>query len=103
MPLDYIEKRQHTRRPLKVSVAFFVSNKTLDTEHYSLGWTVDVSMHGTCIQTTPHYIPSINNLLMLQPIPEIKNEFLDSDIPVQIKGQVVWVNSKNQNFGVKFT
>ncbi|MDA3916907.1 MAG: PilZ domain-containing protein [Deltaproteobacteria bacterium] len=102
MPLNSTEQRQHSRRILKMPVTFFLKEKNCNMADYLFGWTKDVSADGTCIHAKLSHIPLVDSQLTLLVASEIQNRFTASDISVQIKGQVVWNDNENQNFGVRF-
>ena len=102
MPLNNTEERQQTRRSHRIPIAFFLNERKGDMTDYSFGWTKDVSPGGVCIHAKPNHIPTIDIRLTLLVASETQNRVINSDISVQIKGQVVWNDRENQNFGVRF-
>ena len=83
-------------------VAFFLKEKNDGMSDYFLGWTKDVSSDGTCIYAKSSHIPMVDTLLTLLVTSEVQDRPSNSDISVQIKGQVVWNDNEKQSFGVRF-
>ena len=102
MSINYTEQRQHSRRVLKMPLAFLLKEKSCDIPNYFFGWTKDVSSKGVCIHAKSNHIPIVDSQITLLVTPEMHNRFSDTDISVQIKGQVAWNDSLNQSFGVRF-
>jgi len=102
MSRNHTEQRQHSRRILKMPIAFLLEETSRDLPNYFFGWTKDVSSYGVCICAKPNHIPIVESRLTLQVTSEAQNRLSNSNISVQIQGKVVWNDCVNQNFGVQF-
>jgi len=98
------EQRQYQRR----SIQFSVLLSTIDGHESSnaelcLGDIIDVGLGGVCIQTHCFYdIARGGKVLMLASTGEIEG-VSGSDVPVQIRGEVVWKKGKGQNLlGIRY-
>ncbi len=102
MSLNFSDKRQETRRSLKMPIAFFSNKKGNDMASFAFGWTQDVCSQGICVQSRPGHIPGIDSLITLSVTSEAHDQITNYGAPVEIDGQVVWNDFKKQCFGVKF-
>jgi hypothetical protein len=103
MEIKNAGNRREARRLLGMPVTFFLNEKKGSMSDYLFGCTKDVSSRGVSIYCRPNHIPRVASLVTLLVTPEEKNRFSHTDIPVYIKGQVVWSDRDQQIFGIRFT
>lgn len=99
--LSYTEQRRYHRRYINMSLAFFLK-KNGKMASYFFGRTRDVSPHGACVYTQSNYVPTIDSQVVLRVTPGMQSRVPNSSVSIHIKGQVVWNNSHDQSFGVRF-
>jgi PilZ domain len=97
------EKRKYQRRNITFSVLLSSINKQGDRDNdLCLGNIIDVGLGGVCIQTHCSYdIATGGKVLLLASTGEIE-EGNGSDLPVEIRGEVVWKRSEDHSLGIRY-
>ena len=97
------EQRKYQRRSINFSVLVSSINKQGDSSNdLCLGTIIDVGLGGVCIQTHCSYdISTGDKILMIASTGEIEGDD-GSDLPVQIRGEVVWKRCEDHSFGIRY-
>ena len=97
------EQRKYKRRDITFSVLLSSINEQGDSSNdLCLGNIIDVGLGGVCIQTHCSYdIATGGKVLLLASTGEIKGED-GSDIPVQIRGEVIWKRCEDHSLGIRY-
>ena len=97
------EQRKFQRRNITFSVLLSSINEQGKRDNnLCLGNIIDVGLGGVCIQTHFFYdIATGSKVLLLVSTGEIKGEN-GSDLPVEIRGEVVWKRSEDHSLGIRY-
>lgn len=97
------EQRKYQRRNIMFSVLLSSINEQGDSSNdLCLGNIIDVGLGGVCIQTHSSYnIATGGKVLLLASTGEI-DEGNGADLPVQIRGEVVWKRSEDHSLGIRY-
>lgn len=97
------EQRKHQRREINFPILLSSLNEEGDSHNdLCLGKIIDVGLGGVCIQTHYSYdIATGGKVLLLASTGDAGGE-TGSDLPVRIRGEVVWKRSENHYFGIRY-
>jgi len=97
------EQRNYQRRDINFSVLVSSINESGESSNnLCLGHITDVGLGGVCIQTHSFYdIAMGTKILMLASTGEIEGE-TGSDLPVQIRGEIVWKRDDKHSLGIRY-
>lgn len=103
MANDIQEQRKYQRRDINFAVLLSSINEQGDSSNdLCLGNIIDVGLGGVCIQTHCSYdIATGGKVLLLASTGETEGEN-GSDLPVQIRGEVVWKRSEDHSLGIRY-
>ncbi len=97
------EQRNYQRRDIRFSVLVSSINEHGENSNdLCMGYIVDVGLGGVCIQTHSTYkLATGGKVLMLASTGEIETE-TGSDLPVQIRGEIVWKRNDDHSLGIRY-
>ena len=97
------EQRKYQRRNIQFSVLLSpVSTWGGNSKNFCIGNIIDVGLGGVCIQThSSHAITTGGKVLMLASTGETERNS-GSDVPVEIKGVVVWKKGEENLLGIRY-
>jgi hypothetical protein len=102
MPSPEPERRIHVRRSMHLPVACCRLEQGADTPGIYLGKISDVSMGGVCVQGNSDFDFTADNRLLLFVMGQKSGNALSAELPVEIKGEVMWRDSGKRRFGLRF-
>ena len=97
------EQRNYQRRDIKFSVLVSPINEHGESSNdLCIGHIVDVGLGGVCIQTHSFYDIAMGcKILMLASTGETEGK-TGSDLPVQIRGEIVWKRNDDHSLGIRY-
>ena len=102
MPRPEPDQRIHIRRTMHLPVAFCRREQGADTTGIYLGKISDVSMGGVCVQGNSDFDFTAGNRLLLFVMGQKSENALSTELPVEIKGEVMWRDLDRRRFGLRF-
>ena len=102
MPRSKPEQRLHIRRTMHLPVAFCYLRQGADTTGFYLGKISDVSMGGVCVQGNSEFDFIAGNRLLLFVMGQKSGNAPGTELPVEIKGEVIWRDLDRRSFGLRF-
>ncbi len=102
MPRPESEQRLHVRRTMHLPVACCRLEQSANTTGIYLGKIIDVSMGGVCVQGNSYFDFIIGNRLLLFVMDQKGGNAPSTELPVEIKGEVMWWDSNQRRFGLRF-
>jgi len=103
MDTNATEQRNYQRRDIKFSVLVSAIDKHGESSNdLCLGNIIDVGLGGVCIQTHYSYdISTGSRVMMLASTGETQGEN-GPDLPVQIRGEIVWKRNDDHSLGIRY-
>lgn len=103
MASEITEQRKYQRRDIMFSVLLSsINEQGTSSNDLCLGNIIDVGLGGVCIQThISNDIATGGKVLLLVSTGEAEGE-TGSDLPVQIRGEVVWKRSEDRSLGIRY-
>ena len=96
------EQRQYQRRDMSFSVLLSSINEEGSSRDFCLGRIIDVGLGGVRVQTRgPYAIATGGKVLLLASTAEFEGD-AGADLPVQIRGVVVWKKSEEHYLGIRY-